>query len=168
MTQIHHAVCARTAMAEDCQTKQLNLVITFTDFKNSCDSIRCPALNSILAAFGTKDAVQCGMALYYKSKAVVTTTDGEANPLNYLLGYCKETLWHHTRTGGQLHCEMCHTRQCALPSVHGWVLNHVHLSCACSIRSGHLGWHCLALTQPCRCTSPTHGLPSPIPSFWTS
>ena len=64
-----------------CQTKQVNFVVTFNDFKKAFDSIRWSALESTLAAYGIPRKLRNAvMALYYGAKAVVTTTDGEADP----------------------------------------------------------------------------------------
>ena len=69
-------VLALLRLIEGCQTKQVNLVITFIDFRKAFDSIRWPALNSILAAYGIPQKLNNAiMALYYGAKAVVTTKD---------------------------------------------------------------------------------------------
>ena len=74
-------------MIEGCQTKQVNLVITFIDFRKAFDSIRWPALNSILAAYGIPQKLKNAiMALYYGAKAVVTTRDGETDPFELSAG----------------------------------------------------------------------------------
>ena len=74
-------------LIEGCQTKQVNLVITFIDFRKAFDSIRWPALNSILAAYGIPQKLNNAiMALYYGAKAVVTTKDGEADPFELSAG----------------------------------------------------------------------------------
>ena len=80
-------VLALRRLIEGCQTKQVNLVITFIDFRKAFDSIRWPALNSILAAYGIPQKLNIAiMALYYGVKAVVTTKDGEADPFELSAG----------------------------------------------------------------------------------
>ena len=69
-------VLALRRLIEGCQTKQVNLVITFIDFRKAFDSIRWPALNSILAAYGIPQELNNAiMALCYRAKAVETTKD---------------------------------------------------------------------------------------------
>ena len=70
-----------------CQTKQVNFVVTFNDFKKAFDSIRWSALESVVAAYGIPWKLRnVVMALYYGAKAVVTTTDGEAGPFELSAG----------------------------------------------------------------------------------
>ena len=74
-------------LIEGCQTKQVNLVVTFIDFKKAFDSIRWIALDSILHAYGIPSRLRNAvMALYYGAKVVVTTADGEADPFNLSAG----------------------------------------------------------------------------------
>ena len=75
-------VFALQRLIQGCQTKQVKFVITFIDFRKAFDSIRWPALNSTLAAYDIPQKLHNAiMALYYGAKAVVTTTDGGADPL---------------------------------------------------------------------------------------
>ena len=74
-------------LVEGCQTKQVNLVVTFIDFKKAFDSIRWTALDNILSAYGIPPKLRSAvMALYYGAKLVLTTSDGEADPFNLSAG----------------------------------------------------------------------------------
>ena len=76
-------------MIEGCQTKRINLAVTFINFKKAFDSIRWAALGYILQLSACDipprlhNAV---MALYYGTKVVVTTADGEVDPFNLSAG----------------------------------------------------------------------------------
>ena len=80
-------VLALRRLIEGCQTKQVNLVVTFIDFKKAFDSIRWAALDNILSAYGIPPKLRKAvMALYYGAKVVVTTTDGAADPFDLSAG----------------------------------------------------------------------------------
>ena len=80
-------VLALRRLIKGCQTKQVNLVVTFIDFKKAFDSIRWAALDNILSAYGIPPKLRKAvMALYYGAKVVVTTTDGEADPFDLSAG----------------------------------------------------------------------------------
>ena len=82
-----HNVLTLLRLIEGCQTKQVNLVVAFIDFKKAFDSIRWIALDSILHAYGIPSRLRNAvMALYYGAKVGVTTADGEADPFNLSAG----------------------------------------------------------------------------------
>ena len=114
-------VLALRRLIEGCQTKQVNLVVTFIDFKKAFDSIRWTALDNILSAYGIPPKLRSAvMALYYGAKLVVTTSDGEADPFNLSAG----VLQGDTLAPYLFVLVVDYVLRCAIPDdSHGFIIN---------------------------------------------
>ena len=112
------------------QTKQLNFIITFIDFKKAFDSIRWSAWKHTGCIWHPREAAQCSDGLDYGAKAVVTMTDGEADTFElspWVLQGDTLTPYLFALVVDYVLRYAIPVRPIALPSVHVWVPDHEHL-----------------------------------------